>query len=251
MKKILFAAASALVLICCGCAPVETLTPSDLTLEQLEERMNKSMDPLGNYARSKTCVIRQEVEVPQFLDEPQVFMIETKMKRPDSFRITTYNNNEPIRVVCSDGKHGWTADYRDRKVSMLDGDRLKQMLILSRFSNPGGGYKNIFKKVDVAKCSNEDGNFYLITAVGENGSSFKIYVDPEEFFIRRIFGDMKVGSGTLDYDSRIGSYNRRDGVMIPQTTELTQNGQKQSSKVIFYQLDTVFPETEFLPPVLR
>jgi len=220
-----------------------------LTLEQLEERMNKAMDPQGNYAKSKTCVIRQEVEIPQFLDEPQLFMVETKLKRPDVFRITTYENNKPIRVICSDGKYGWIADYKERKLSMLDGERLKQMLILSRFSNPGGGYKDIFKKVDVAKCRNEEGDFYLITAVGEKGSTFKIYVDANEFFIRRILGDLKMGAGTLDYDSRIVNYNRREGVMVPQMTELTQSGQKQSTKVIFYQLDTVFPETEFLPPV--
>jgi len=52
-----------------------------------------------------------------------------------------------------------------------------------------------------------------------------------------------------DFHQRIVNYNRREGVMVPQMTELTQSGQKQSTKVIFYQLDTVFPETEFLPPV--
>ena len=53
----------------------------------------------------------------------------------------------------------------------------------------------------------------------------------------------------VDYVNRIKDYEMRDGVNIPMTTVVEQDGVTHECKVIFYQLNPVFSDSEFLPPV--
>ena len=52
MFSALFALAALAVLCGCSSLPSETLSPSDLTIEELEQRMAKATDPEGHYAKA-------------------------------------------------------------------------------------------------------------------------------------------------------------------------------------------------------
>lgn len=254
MKKSLYNFFKIFILLvlffCAGCCSVdEDLTASDISVETLEAEMSARVDPQGAYRNSKGFEFRQVVKIPQFLDDDMESVVETKMVMPDKFRITTLKDNEPMQIICSNGNRGWVADRSGKAIKMLDGDKLQQLLTFSKLGTPAGGYRRIFAKVEIFRLSNDDGEFYVLDCTGKNGSSFRFYVDADDFLLRRMKGRMKVGSGTLEYDSRIKSYGLYNGVMIPKVTETVQNGQKQIIELIKYELNPPVSETDFLPPV--
>ncbi|MBE6392009.1 MAG: hypothetical protein E7042_07440 [Lentisphaerae bacterium] len=249
MKMFCYLAGLFCVLIMSGCASSDVLTVSDLTVEELESKMAAKVDASGNYRKSKSFIFRQTIKTPQFLDDDIENMVETKMVLPDKFRITTLQDNEPVQIICSNGSKAWLADTASKKLRNIEGEKLQQLLTLSKLAIPAFGYRNIFKKVEIFRCSNDDGEFYLLKCVGNNENTFNIYVDASDFLLRRMSGRMKLGVGHLEYDSRIKSYGLYNGVMIPKVTETRQNGLKQVVEVISYELDPVINQLEFLPPV--
>lgn len=234
-----------------GCSSMDDdfISESDLSVEALEAKMAEKVDPTGAYRNSKGFIFRQTIKVPQFLDDDIETMVETKMVLPDKFRITTLQDNEPIQIICSNGNTGWMSESSGRKLKILEGEKLQQLLTLSKLGTPAGGYRKIFNKVEISRCSNDDGDFYVLDCTGRNGNSFRFYIDDEEFLLRRMKGRMNVGNGVLEYDSRVKSYGLFSGVMIPKVTETLQNGQKQIVELLKYELNPEIPETDFLPPV--
>lgn len=250
-KRILCAAGVILFFCCvmCGCASTDDLRESDITVEELERRMTAKNDPSGNYRKSKSFIFTQTLKIPQLLDDDIEYMVETKMVMPDKFRITTFKDNKPWQIICSNGTRGWQADASGKKLKLIEGVRLQQLITLSRFSTPDVGYRGIFKEVKIYRCTNDEGEFYLLDCKGKHGNSFKIYVDAKDFLLRRMCGRLKVGSGHLDYDSRVLSYGLYDGVMIPKESVSVQNGQKQNITLVKYELNARIEARDFLPPV--
>ena len=232
-----------------GCASVDEISESDITVEMLEAKMAKKNDAAGLYRKSSGVLFRQVVKVPQLLDVDLETVLETKMIMPDKFRITTLKENQPVQVICSNGERGWIADLPGKKLHTLDGEQLQQLLTMARLSTPGAGYRTIFEKVEIFRCSNDDGEFYLLICSGKKDNKFRFYVDADDFVLRRMCGKIKVGSGELDYDSRIKSYGLYNGVMIPKVTETIQNGQKQIIELLNYELNPAVSGNEFAPPV--
>ena len=243
------AAAVIFMLFAAGCSSTDTLSPSDLTVAQLESKMSKAMDPDNRYASSTGSVIRQEVKIPQLLDKSIENMVETKMAKPDKFLISTYEDNELLHSIGFDGRNGWRADHKKRRVDMLDGKQLLQILNMAKLANMTGSYTSIFDKVEIFRCTNSDGNFYLLKCSNTGGSTFNIYVDAATFFVRRLQGKIKVGNSSVDYFSEIVTYDRHQGVLLPQETITRQNGLKQEVKIIDYKLNVKFSSEDFLPPV--
>ena len=103
MKKLLgpacFAALLALFAAGCATTEVEEPIPVDITLEELQSKMTRAMDPTGRYAKAKTYTMQQTTSTERFLDDPEVQRVEVKFARPDSFSLTTYEDNEPLSGV--------------------------------------------------------------------------------------------------------------------------------------------------------
>ena len=253
MRKLIavFVLSIVAVLFFAGCAAVQDeLSPSDLSLTELEKRMNKATDPENKFRSSKTYLLDQEVVEKRLFDDSEAEFVRVKFEQPAKFSLTTLKDNVPESVFCSDGERGWVADYRCRRVKMLSGSELKRFQVLSQLGSPVSNFEQIFPKVVVARCSNEDGNFYRIDCFSDNQAEpISFYVDSNTYLIRQMKARFKVGSGKLDYHAKILKYEKREGVMIPIITEVEQNGLKQESKVINYKLNLPFPATDFLPPV--
>lgn len=249
IKNILLSAIAAMIWSAGGCASADILSESDITVEVLEAKMAEKVDPAGRYRKSKSFAFRQQVKIPQFLDEDILNMVETKMVMPDKFCITTFKDNEPVQIICSNGDRGWIANVSAKKLISLDGEKLEQLHTFSKLATPAAGYRKIFDKVEIYRCSNDDGEFYLLVCSGKKGNTFRIYVDADDFMLRRMTGKVKVGSGYLDYDSRILNYGRYHGVMIPRVTETVQNGQKQIIELLSYELNPDIPAGDFAPPI--
>lgn len=252
-KLLLTAAVAAMMLFVSGCiSNKEVLYPADMTVAELEKKMNEVTDPQGIFANSKSYSMKQEIKEIQWLDDDIIKMVEVKFERPDKLAIITYEDNQPVSMFCTDGRRGWIADYGSRRIVMLEEEGLKRMNMLSSLGKPGaGGYNSVFKDVELQKISNDDGNYYVIICRGEiQKEPVYFYVDAETFLLRKV--KMKVelsDSESFDYENRILEYEMRDGVRIPVKTEIRQLGAVQESSVMSYQLNRKFDETEFLPPV--
>ena len=249
MNRFFYAVALGLLIVSAGCVSGDILSQSDLTVDALESKMAARVDASGNYKKSKGFLFRQIVKIPQFLDDDLETMVETKMLLPDKFRITTLKDNEPVQIICSNGSSAWMADTSSKKLKVISGEQHQQLLTLSKLAIPAFGYRNIFKDIEIFRCSNDEGEFYLLKCTGRNGNIFHLYVDAKDFLLRRMSGKMKVGYGELNYDSRITGYLLQNGVMIPKITESVQNGQKQIVELVSYELNPAFSELDFMPPV--
>ena len=252
MKKISLLLVAAMAFLFSGCvSDQEYLGPADITLSELEKRINKATDPDGLFAASKSYIMRQEVRTKVFLDEDNVTMVEVKFEKPDKLALITYSDNRPASIFCTDGQKGWIADCKSRKIVQLEKKGLERMQMLSSLSRPGsGGYNSVFPKVELHKCTNSDGEFYRITCYPPNQVyPIYFYVDADDYLLRRVKMKVEVDGKTFDYENRIISYESREGVNIPMSTVVEQMGISQKCQVIFYRLNPEIPASDFLPPV--
>ena len=240
----------AALLMLCGCSslPVETLSPSDLTIAELEERMAKATDPEGHYAKAQSFVMRQELTTKRFLDSPIVQMVETKFMRPECIKITTYDDNKPSIAIISNGSSSWVADYNSQKIRVLDADALRQIKRLAEITRPGSRLSQIFKNIKVEKCRIGDEMYYKLNCPGEKGIDLNIYVDADTCQTERI---TFVKDGKVTYDSSLKGYGLYEGVRIPEETAVITDGVEKTSHVIYYKLNPVIDPAEFRPPVFR
>lgn len=246
--KIVYALSVLAALLLCGCSslPKETLSPSDLTVAELEERMAKATDPEGYYAKAQSFVMRQELKTKRFLDEPLVQMVETKFMRPDFFKITTYDDNRPTIAIISNGANSWVADYNAEKIRVLDADALRQIKRLGEITRPGSRLSQIFPDIKVSKCRIGDELYYKLSCPNEKGLSLNIYVDADTYQTERI---TIAEGGSVTYDSSLKGYGLYEGVRIPEETAVTAAGVENTSHVIYYKLNPVIDPAEFRPPV--
>ena len=241
-----FALAALLVLCGCSSLPDETLSPSDLKIDELEQRMAKATDPEGHYAKAQSFIMRQELTTKRFLDSPIVQMVETKFMRPDFFKITTYDDNKPALAIISNGTNSWVADYNAEKIRVLDADALRQIKRLGEITRPGSKLSQIFENIKVDKCRIGDELYYKVSCPGEKGLDLNIYVDADTYQTERI---TIVKDGEVTYDSSLKGYGLYEGVRIPEETSVTAGGVEKTSHVIYYKLNAVIDPAEFRPPV--
>ena len=250
MKRHLTHLASALLalLAFCGCSYLqpEELSPAEITIAELEARMARATDPHGRFAEAGSFVLRQEVETKRFLSSPLVQMVETKIMRPGYFKITTYEDNQPVRAIISNGESSWVADYTAKKIRMLDADQFRQVKRFSDITSPGGKLSAIFTDITIQKCRIGDRLFYKVACRGEADTVLNIYVDADTFQTERI---AVVTNGDVTYDSSLRGYGLYEGIRIPEETSVSAGGVDQVFKVIYCKLNPQLDVSEFRPPV--
>jgi len=240
------------LLLAAGCATEfqEEISKSDITLDQLESRMQHAMDPTGRFAGARTYVMRQQITTEQgWMDPPLVQMVEIKFRRPDQFKLTTYTDNDPETAIIVNGKSGWMVDIKHKKSVALDGRALRRVRVLVRLTDPGNRFEDVFSKVELDKSLVDDEVFYRLTCSGEEGDPVHIYISAKDYLTRRMRMKFNVGGNILDYDSQMLAYSMYEGVMIPDESVVRQGGSEQKTKVVYYKLDVPIEDAEFRPPL--
>lgn len=227
----------------------EELFASDLSVEEVENRMLKAVDPEGKSLNAKTSVMRLEVSTPRWLDEPLVQLVETKFAYPDKFNLTTYEDNQPVAGTIIDGNTGWSADYSARKVTVLNAEFFDLARTMAMIGNPGTKLKNIFDKIEINRCTVNGGNYYKLSCQRKNRNPVHMYVGVGDFLLKRLRANFKIGSGSLPYDSKIVRYGLYGGIRIPAEMVINSDDTMQNSKVLFYKLNIPMTAADFLPPV--
>lgn len=238
-----------------GCGTAEVLTKSDLTIFELEEKMEKAMDPEGSFNKAESYVQREMFKIKGiFFDS--IFQVDLKYKKPYYLRLTTLENNQPVAAVIYNNGSAWSVNYSEKEVKEISGDELLRIDVLHRLTAPNGRYSQLFKKVDVYRCVIEDdpNDYYKIVCnPDDKENTISIYVDAKDFLPRRIDADLTVIVDNkkipFSYDSYIESYESMDNVMIPQKVSSVSDGVESTTTVFDYKLNVKIPESEFHPPI--
>ncbi|MCQ2379940.1 MAG: hypothetical protein MJ025_03335 [Victivallaceae bacterium] len=253
MQLRLFMAIAAAAVVIGGCSSLPEIDyESDITVEELEQRRQKSTDPEKRYANAKSYVMRQEIIVnpDDWLEDPTSTMVEMKYDDDNRFKMTTFKDNKPLVAIIVNGENCWKCDYSAKENDLLSKDERAKVLTFQKLSTPVTSVRDIFSKVDIAKTEVDGKYFYKLSCSNGDGNVFHIYHDPVDFLPRRMrvkfTSDKNV---TLDYDSQITRYSLFAGVRIPDEAKLLQDGVEAKTKVLSFQLNVDFPDNEFRPPI--
>ena len=245
MLPLLFAAAGCL-------SPTEELQPSDINLAELQQRIDRATDPERRYAEAATSVMRQEISDPDpgWFGDDKLKMVEVKTMRPDYFRLTTFEENEPTLALISNGESCWVADYRSKRVSTLSSEEFRRMRVLTEIARPGSRIDQIFSDIQLQLCRIGDREYYKLSCSNPGMNPLELYINRETYLTERVRGKLRTGAiSSISYDSRLLGYSLYEGVRMPEETISTNNGEMQRSRVIYYKLNVPMDPAEFRPPV--
>lgn len=247
--QLLFAAAAVLALT--GCASVkEVESPSNITLETLESKMNRAVDPDNKYDKAKSFVQRQIFVTEHFMDDPEEKIVETKFQDPANLRVASYIDNTEENALIYNGKAGWYVDYNKKKVIDITGETLDRLQIVSVMASPQSKYSAVFHDIKITDVEIGEDQFIKIDCRRNAGdlSHFEIYVNPQTYLISRIKITLVSDGNTYVNDTVINKYTVCDGVKVAADASVNDNGVTQQVRSIYYKLDPVFKDSEFLPP---
>lgn len=243
------------VLFLCGCASIETLEPSDLSIAELENKMEKAMDPAGDFRKANSYVQREMLKINGLFTD-SIYQIDLKYKKPHFFRLTTLENNQPVSAVIFNSGSAWQVDYNEKKVTEITGTDLLRINMLYKLTTPAEKYSQLFKNIKVFRCKLQDdpADYYkIVCGTIENGNVVNIYVNAKDFLPRRIHADLTLiinnSKKAFESDCHIESYELMDNVMIPQKSASVSDGIESTSTVFDYKLNVNIPDSEFLPPI--
>lgn len=250
MKFQVFVAAAAAVLLA-GCAGVKEIeSPCDMSLDTLENKMNRVVDPDNKYDKTKSFVQRQIIVTERFMDDPEEKIVETKFQDPSNIRLTSYIDNEEETAIIYNGKAGWIVDFAKKKVTDVTGDMLERFRIMSVMASPQSKLSSVFNDIKLTDVEIGEDRFIKISCRRNAGDAthFNIYVDPQTYLISQIKATLVIDGNTYEYDTVINKYTSCDGIKVAAETSVNAGGIQQQTRLIYYKLDPVFKDSEFLPP---
>lgn len=238
-----------------GCVSDETLSVADITIGELELKMEEAMDPEGAFRKADSYVQREMLKVKGlFIDS--VYQIDLKYKKPHFFKLTTLENNEPVSAVIFNAGSAWQVDYVGKHVHEITGADLVRINVLHRLTTPSEKYSKLFKNIAVYNCTIKDDptQYYKIVCnPNDKENTISIYVNAKDFLTRRIDADLSLvvenKKVEFEYDSFIEAYETMDNVVIPQKSTAVSSGVESTTTVFDYKLNADIPDSEFLPPV--
>ena len=218
----------------------EEFTP-DITLDELEKKMLQARDPQGVFQKAKSYVQKQVVTTGR-----QKALCEVKFLAPDRFKLVTLKDNEPETAIILNGDRAWLVNYPKRSVTPITGESLFQLQTMSRLGNPDDSYQDLFQQVVLTGCRIDDREYYKLNCTSKlpDEPPMYLYIGKNNFLLKRVRIPAPV-----NYESTIERYALYEGVMIPETTVIDNNGVRQSSKIYENKLNADLDESEFLPPV--
>ena len=220
--------------------------PANISLDVLQSKMNKAMDPDGLYRKSKSYVQKQMLVEKKDWENEKSYIIEVKYKRPDKMIMTTKEDNFPTTSIIFNGKNAWIVYYKDKKRVLIRGKRLEQMKMLFALGRPGSTFKEIFKDVKLTEVNIDDRPYYKLTCISKFKSTapFIVYVGQNNFLTKRIEIPPNV-------TSVIDKYGLYDGVIIPEQTSESVGDSTKQYKLIMYKLNVKIDDREFFPPLFE
>ncbi len=236
------------LMVLTGCAAPDL--PSDITLDELEMKMAKAMDPAQKYRNASAYFQRQNIEEEGFW-ETKYQLVEVKFQRPDKFKLSYYEKNRPISEILSVGSKAWFIDYKNSTVKELTGLELDKLKVMIALGHPDTDYDKLFAKVDLFLTRIDGKDHYKLVCYPalENANPITIYVDRKEMLPRRLELKVNTPDGVKKSVSNIENYQIFDQIKVPALTRVVEaHIREYLTRVVEYQLNAHFREDEFKLP---
>ena len=230
-----------------GCGAVER--PSDITLDELEAKMARAMDPAGDYRKASAYFQRQNIE-EEGLFSTNYQLVELKFQRPDKFKFSYFEKNMPLTELLSIGSRAWLINYKKYTVTPITGTDLDKVKVMLALGHPDTDYDKLFSKVDIflTRLENKECYKLLCQPTVENSNPIVIYVDKETFLPVRMELVIKTADGEVEAISRIEKYQEFGKVKVPALTRVEEGWKEYLTRVVGYQLNAHFKKDEFELP---
>lgn len=248
MKKsvLLSALSAAILMLLTGCVSER---PSDISLDELEKRVAKAMDPAGKYRNAYAYFQRQNILEEGFWNDKHQ-LVELRFQRPDKFKFSYFEKNAPVTEIISSGGRAWTVDHKKGTVKEIQGEALEKFKVMLELGHPDTDYDRIFAKVDMSIVTMDGKDYYKLVCrprvAGAN--PITIYIDNKEYLPRRMELCLKTPDGDIDSVSTIEEYFDFSGVKLPMLTKVEEGDREFSTRIVGYQLDAHFGPDEFKKP---
>ena len=232
-----------------GCASSEK--PADVTLDELELKMARAMDPQKEYRNARAYFQRQNlIEEKLFNTDHQ--LVEVRFQRPDKFKFSYYSKNRVSTEVLSVGGKAWLIDHQKGKIAAIEGQALEKIKLMLELGHPDTDYDKLFARIDMSLIQLEDERWYYKLVCHPklpDANAIIIYVDQITSLPRRMELSVKTVNGTIDTVSNIVEYRKFGSVTLPVLTDVKDNSRQYSTRVVDYQLNAVFESKDFSLPV--
>lgn len=238
-----------------GCAlleddPAEVESTPDISLSELEKKMQAARDPEGEFSKAKSFIQKQTMTIRRFLGDAMV-LVEVQFELPGKMRVTTIVDNRPATALILNGDSGWMVNYRKKEVESIVGPELERLKVLYQLSNPTGSYRHLFQQIKLSGCRVGNDEFYKLHCVSRipDQAPIDLYVARNSFLLKRIRSEFKVNDSVEPYDSTVLDYAFYENVMLPAKTRVQSGGVDSVSHVIYNKLNVAIDPEDFLPPV--
>ncbi len=221
--------------------------PCDITVEQLQQKMNDAMDPKGNYRNAKSYAQRVIVNLSTWYGDTNLKM-EVFFMKPNIFRFDYFMDNKLFTTMIYNGTEAFTIDYNKKEITRMNHD---QFTMISRFvslGQPDTTYTSLFPKIELNECLIKGKPYYWMRCyfnADSSGNPYDVFVSKDDYLTRRIQFYTKA---TGDYTAIINTYTREDDVVQPDTFTSEQDGYSQNFDLIRYKLDPPLTEKDFALP---
>ena len=255
-KLFALSAAAMLCALLASCGPalldLDPQEPSDLTVEQLVEKMNQATDPKGYYRNAKTYLMKQDLSSVK-PGKKDYYATEILFKAPDKMRTATYRDGKAFAAVIFNGEDGWNVDLlKNKSVKLKKGLPLSLVRIFTQMATPGVNIMKIFKNISI-DISYKDGvkTYRLICDPGVDGiAPYIIYVDGRTFLTKKLETIMYAVDGQeYLYSAHTTSYVWINDIRIAQTSVVYSLDQTDISTLKEFKLNIDLPDSDFEPPV--
>jgi outer membrane lipoprotein-sorting protein len=243
------AASTAVTLLMTGCI---SEMPSDITLDELEQKMAQAMDPQREYRKARAYFQRQNItETALFGTKLQ--LVEVKFQRPDKFKLSYYDDRNRIasEVLSKDGK-AWLIDYKKGKIIPIEGQTLEKFKVMLALGHPDTDFDKIFSDVKLSLHRRINGNlYYKLVCQPRIAGSYPIiiYIDKQTMLPESMELKVKTAGRTVESTCNIVEYRKFGTLTLPALTEVEDGIREYTNRVVDYQLNSGFSGNEFKLPV--
>ena len=251
MKTLFRAAVCSIFLFLAGCAADLELTDSDITVQELEKRISKALDPQGRFAAAKCFIQRFEVKTHTgWLEPPTEEFVEVKFAAPGNFKITTSDEKGIHYGYIFNDAGGYTVDYRAKRIKPLSRELLLHLRTMREIADPVLELSSVFKHIEIKRGISDGKLFYRLRCRKDlKNNPLDLYISATDYRLRSLTGKIKIGSAVLNYSSTVVNYALIEGMMLADVTRSSTNGIKTESKLVHFKLNPYFSADEFKIPV--
>lgn len=240
-----------------GCFPVLDLEPretSDLSVVQLIQRQNKATDPQRKWRRVDSYYMRLKVSLTE-KDTKDYYGSEIWYQHPKCFKLATSRNGVVQKILIYNDGRIWSVNPRTNHSRELKMESLEYCLFLNtvRMGTPYMDYTDIFRRISVDMFMEEGVRYYRMICMSDDKriQPYIFYYNGNTFLQEKLETVNVISSSgaSILYSSTIQKYTQVNGIKLPAVTLVKSGRVTQISELQEIQMNKIYPESDFLPPV--